>query len=182
MNNDPYATHLHVLQAIGMLFSPATILELGSGVYSTPLFCNKDIFAGVKRLEVYENNKKWHTDVLKSLPKRRVVNFTLYENSIVDELRSLDLNEFQLIFIDNGVSLEERAATIKEIAMQKLEEPLIVIHDFEHVAYQWAADQWEHLLVHVKRYPQTAVLWNGDRLTAQQSTMLQQAALLERVY
>lgn len=183
ITSDPVGSHLPVLTAVGSVIKPARILETGCGIYSTPTFCDRTIYPKVECVHSYENNGAWVRRV-KKLYKRvpGKLTFISYGNSIVDAIDSIDFEYYDLLFIDNGVSSEERVATIEKVALAKPQRALVLIHDFDTVAYQWAADPFEHLMVYYTQLPQTGILWNGNRLSAEQERVLTTKLSLDKIY
>ena len=144
---DRYATHLPVLRAVCDAIRPVLVLEFGGGKYSTPFLSER-----AERLTTVEADDGWRAML------RGLVNGT------VELLASFggDVGDYDLIFIDDGQSADERAATIRRVAGEK-PGAAVVVHDFETPAYQDAAAGFEHRRVFDGLTPHTALLWNGER-------------------
>lgn len=153
---DAYATHLPVLKAIGAHLPIERVLEFGAGKYSTLTFLDTAIYPDLTSIVTVETDGHW----------RRIA----YEWQ-VDEPRLLVTpntgdawavwTSVDLIFIDDGHADIQRIATI-EIISKTRPSALVVIHDFEHLPYQQAAD-FDHCWIYDRESPCTALLWNGDR-------------------
>jgi len=74
-------------------------------------------------------------------------------------LDSLDLELFDLIFVDNSTSGDRRCDTIKYIS-EKVKQPLVVMHDFQVPSYAAAAKAFKHIIVDNRQEPYTALGWN----------------------
>lgn len=130
---DIYATHLPVLKEIGRLFPIMNVLELGAGSYSTASFCSGD-FPTVRRVDSYETDKGWYESLAKTIihPALSLVHSV---RPLAEVVPGLDLNLYDLIFVDDGQSKQERVNTIVAVT-EKRPKGIIVIHDFEQPEYQ----------------------------------------------
>src|SRR2546430_4650839 len=59
----PYATHIPVLVAIARVWRIDSVLELGSGHYSSRTFLDRSCFPDLKRLVSWENDRNWFEDM-----------------------------------------------------------------------------------------------------------------------
>lgn len=163
--SDPYASHLPILRALGANLRIEHVLEFGVGQYSTLTFFDPEVFPYLRSYLGIETDDRYRTlvrDLIRSAPnllRRRVLawEFDREWPSVLDR---------DLIFIDNGVAddrgySEDRVEVIQAISNQHLT-AVVVIHDWERMAYQRAA-HFEHTLVYWRALPQTAVCWNGIR-------------------
>jgi hypothetical protein len=161
---DPYSTHLPVLYALGELLPIEYVLELGAGLRSTPAFLDRARFPYLKMLTSYEPNVVWRQrvrDLIRVYNPRWTLISELEPNTLTGW--GVASNGFEeLIFIDNGDVEADRIPVIEVIARAK-PSAVVVIHDFERVAYQEAAAGFEHRVVCNSLTPHTAVLWNEDR-------------------
>jgi hypothetical protein len=150
---DAYATHLPVLRALGRHLLIRRVLEFGAGWHSTPMFLNRSSYPALERLvsveayadwraalgEKYGSDKRWHC-------------VEAWDGSV----------DYDLIFIDDGLSEAERVQTIRRVSAMMPTCP-VVIHDFERVAYQQAAvGLHAYKFVDNSRLPQTAMLVSGS--------------------
>ena len=54
----PYATHLPVLSAASSVMKVRSVLELGSGPFSTPLFLGRRVFPDLEKLISHEDDPR----------------------------------------------------------------------------------------------------------------------------
>lgn len=161
---DIYSTHLPVLEKLGEVVPLNVVLELGAGQYSSPALC-----AIAKNVVSYETDPGWFASIIKIAPP----NLRLWFSSIplAQVVATLWINEYDLIFIDDGHSVEERVNTIVAVAVMN-PAGLVVMHDYENRTYQIASESWERCLVYTQYSPHTAILWNGAVLSADQENRL----------
>jgi hypothetical protein len=145
---DPYASHLEVLKGMGA--GIGSVLELGSGDYSTRLFLDREYYPDLHLLYVLEPDPAWQA----KLPNDpRIVRIHEYDDKY-------DWPTFtDLILIDSGPE-KRRLCDIEFIASCHLPRVKVVIHDFEHEPYQKAALPFQHVEIHKVLTPWTAVCWN----------------------
>jgi hypothetical protein len=156
-----YATHVPVLVGLATAFRIATVLEFGCGEFSTITFLNRSVFPDLARLDTYENDQLWLQKIsqLNQSDSRLNANYT--EGEMQKVVQDLCLDQYDLVFVDDSTSAQQRARTIAEIAASKCES-LVVIHDFEVQEYQQAARSFEHCFIFKAYNPLTGVVWNGD--------------------
>jgi predicted O-methyltransferase YrrM len=157
-----YATHIPILVALGQHFRIEQVLELGCGNYSTPTFLNQRAFRNVKRLYSFDNDESWIKKV-----NAQVGNDPRYYPHFIDgqvssTLFETSLEKFDLVFVDDSTSAEERGQTIRSLSARKPSNVLVVIHDYEVNEYRAAAADFEHRHTFKAFTPQTAVVWNGN--------------------
>lgn len=150
---DNYATHLPILAALAGAINPAKVLEIGGGTYSTALFLDKDTFSGLTRLDTVEVNDDWRGVIKKQHGKDKRL-------KLLSALPA-DLSGYDLIFVDDGQNDKERIATLEILARAKIPGP-VVLHDFEHVPYQQAAQPWSQWHIFTQYRPWTAILWTNE--------------------
>jgi predicted O-methyltransferase YrrM len=161
VNENPYATHLPVLLALGQALPVRRVLELGAGSHSTPAFANPSYFPELTSLVSLEDDSEWF-ETLSALPGLGGPNVEL---RLVDAVRHSvpsDLSMFDLVFIDDSQVLAERAQTIRSVALTK-PTGVVAVHDYEQRAYR-AATRWPHFkhrFIFKTFTPQVGVLWNG---------------------
>ena len=172
---DPYATHLPLLKVIGFIFSVRNVLELGSGLYSTPLFCNPVYFSEIVKVQSYETDRAWAKKVRAFLMDNDILHLQHSTVPLAEVIPFLDLNAFDLIFVDDGHSLAERKATIQAVT-EWHPFNLVLMHDYEQPAYQEASQGFDHVLLYKDAFPNTAILWNDG--TGVDEEHLQQLNLL----
>jgi len=150
MLNDPYGTHVPVLQAMGKLLNPRRVLEFGTGFYSTLTFLNRDYYAGLKVLHAVESDPNWVKHIRQFSDDKRL-RYVEHPATLVD---------YDMVFVDNGQTEDERVVVLRALMAGDVTCP-VIIHDSERQAYRNAVQferVWEWTAVH----PQTMVCWNGD--------------------
>jgi hypothetical protein len=152
---DPYGSHITFLTSLGGDVS--TVLELGSGLYSTPLFLNRDAFPKVTRVVSVEHNQVWADKVSTFCTDERLTLIVTPE-PIEGYLATLTLDEFDLIFVDNSDGQDGRIKTIEYLG-EKAARSKVVIHDFEHDFYRNAARNFPNKIVDTQHVPHTALVW-----------------------
>jgi hypothetical protein len=148
--NDPYGSHAQALITIASGIK--TVLELGSGVYSTPLFL-KD-FPDLEKLVSIEHNATW-ADKVKALCNDDRLEMIVVPEPIEGYLQTLNLDDFDFIFVDNSDCWENRVKTIEYVA-KNVGRSLVGLHDFEHPPYREAAKGLNIVSVDTRQVPHTA--------------------------
>lgn len=164
VSSDAYATHLPILIGVAALLTPRRILELGSGRFSTVAFCDPELFPTVEHVHTMEDDANW-AELVKAMPiDRDRISFELVP-SIRGRLSEIDLEPYDLIFVDNAMSVTERAATLRVVLALAPANAVVVVHDFEWRAYRAeVAATWREYTFAVWR-PLSGVIWKGDQLT-----------------
>ena len=138
-----YSSHLPVLRSVIASVKPERILEFGAGLHSTPLFCK----TGARVVSV-EVDPEWRKAIAWECDSPNLVLRSSYEVTPAD---------YDLIFIDDGESAQQREKTIRLVLSQP--HPVVVIHDAEVPEYRQAI---EELAISHKTYktdPDTCVVW-----------------------
>jgi len=155
-----YATHVPVLIGVAGMRKVQRVLELGCGNYSTKTFLNRSAFPHLKELRSLENDPLWaRTMRLAVEDSRCTIVFT--RGPIADALSTLDLDYFDLIFVDDSATSEQRAATIKAVSARHPQNPWTLIHDYEVDAYQRAAAGFSHRFIFNAYNPETGLVFNS---------------------
>ena len=157
-----YATHIPILVGIAQRFKIRRVLELGCGAFSTSTFLNREIFADLDRLDSYETDRLWLDKTATAFQADDRFRPRLTSGAMASGLRDAKLEIFDLIFVDDSSSADERKETIRQLANQPQPGQLIVIHDFEIGDYRDAASSFEHRQIFRAFTPQTGVVWNGS--------------------
>ena len=141
MERDPYASHLQVLTTILNTYKPKRVLEYGSGEHSTGLFLSRP---HVEALTVVEQDFEWR----RKLPKddRMTVLVEGYANP----------NNYDLVFIDDGVNADQRCRTIRDVLSRP--HPVVVIHDAEVPEYRALMEGLADEVLIYRTDPDTAVI------------------------
>jgi len=158
----PYATHIPVLVGVAAAFRPRSVVEFGSGDFSTLTFLDQVAFPNVLRVESYENNLEWMHRVQAKLGgnPRAVCHF--FDGRMRDAVSGANLVEADLIFIDDSPSGWERAHTINELARVRLDRPITIVHDYDLPAIRVACRRFEHRFAFTTFTPQCCAVWNGN--------------------
>ena len=154
-------THVPILKALASVFKPRNVLELGSGLFSTPLFLDGSVFDALGFLQVVENDPAWRNVVCERIGNDPRMDYWLIEGEVAAVVTELDIAEFDLIFCDDSRSGRERCATIRAIAPYVSPDALVVIHDYEEQQYQDASLAFDHQFIFDRWNPCTGVCWNG---------------------
>ena len=157
-----YATHLPVLIAIAQHFHIEQVLEFGCGNFSTPIFLNQRVFRHLRRLESFDNDKAWINRLNEQVGSDSRYASHLVEGSMSVAIREIPIEQFDLVFVDDSTSAEERVRTIRELSDRNPTRSLIVIHDYEVADYRSASMNFEHRHNFKAFTPQTGVVWNGN--------------------
>lgn len=143
--DDPYATHLPVLQSIAEKVPLWRVLEYGGGDYSTPFFLSHP---KLERLVTVEDDPEWRARIEEKYADPRLV---------VTEKVPEPLGACTLIFIDNGTSIRQRVEVIRAVLSEP--HPIVVIHDAEIPAYEQAIrESGQPFTVFKALTPHTAVV------------------------
>ena len=154
-------THVSVLKALAAVYKPLRVLELGSGLFSTPLFLDRSIFTDLEFLQVVENDPAWHKVVTDQVGDDPRMDYWLVDGEIAPVVTQLDIAEFDLIFCDDSRSGSERCATIRALAPRVSHSALVVVHDYEEQQYQDASRAFNHQFFVDRWNPSCGVCWNG---------------------
>jgi hypothetical protein len=157
-----YATHVPILVGLSNAVVIKRVLELGCGEFSTLTFLNRFVFPDLVKLDTFENNRFWldRVSALTAEDSRVTTNYA--DGDIETVAQDLNVDEYDLIFIDDSTSADQRARTIAEIASKKCK-ALVVIHDFEVQEYQKAAGPFEHRFIFKALNPMTGIVWNDNQ-------------------
>jgi len=152
---DNVGTHIPVLDLMIRLSNIKRILEFGTGVYST----NKLLeFPNLEMLTSYEDVPDWFAKIAKV--KNSKLNL-IFEKDLLSIARSINLDEFDLIFIDCCSLPEARAPIIKAISERK-PRAIVVIHDvYDDIdRIPGVLNDFDNLAIYAKIGPATGILWN----------------------
>jgi len=155
-----YATHIPVLIGLAGMRNIERVLELGCGNYSTRTFLNRSAFPHLKELRSLENDPLWARTMSLSVAadSRCTISFT--GASIAEALSTLDIDYFDLVFVDDSASSEQRTATIRALSALRPQNPWVLIHDYEVEEYQRAAAGFSHRFVFDASNPESGLVFN----------------------
>ena len=148
-NEDRYASHLPVLEAVVAEHDVRSVLEVGCGHHSTPFFLD---LPNLKRLVSIETNAEWADAIREDHPAYDRLEMVVVDNS-AKALEDYLLTDFDLVFIDNGDNAAERLEVIHHVLGRT--HPTVVIHDAEVPEYRDVIEGFPHVIVGV---PWTAVI------------------------
>ena len=77
-----------------------------------------------------------------------------------------------LVFVDDSDTAPERVMTIERIAHHTKPSNVVVIHDFETLAYQRASLSFKNRFAITGLLPNTGILWNDAPIIARNLTRL----------
>jgi hypothetical protein len=167
-SNNPYATHLPVLIGLSRLLAVKRVLELGCGKYSTLTFLNKDIFPVLEVLDSFENDLEWANEMKEITRGDPRIKIRLIDKPMSEIVPQIDFQEYDLIFVDDSVTVDERTRTIYEIAKRKTAVKAVVIHDYENKSYREAAKEFSYRFKFDALNPNTGLVWNGEAISTAQ--------------
>ena len=162
---NPYATHLPVLSAVASVIKVRSVLELGSGPFSTSLFLDRRMFPDLEKLTSYEDDPSWAAAVTERVGTDPRLDFRVVES--VSHSVPADVGDYDLVFIDDSRLTVERTQTIESVAAMA-PKGLVAIHDFELRSYRHAAKVFDHRRIFRTFTPQVGFCWFGDTCEAQQ--------------
>ena len=156
-----YATHVPVLIGLAGLRKIERVLELGCGNYSTRTFLNGSVFPHLKELRSLENDPLWARTMSLGVASdpRCTIEFT--SGPMADAVSTLALDYFDLIFVDDSASSEQRTATIKALSAVHPKNPWLLIHDYEVDDYQRASSLFQRRFAFKAYNPETGLVSNN---------------------
>jgi predicted O-methyltransferase YrrM len=171
-----YATHIPILIGLAQAIEIKRVLELGCGEYSTLTFLNKSVFPALLQLDSFETDQAWLDRVSTLVVDDSRFTARMVSGSMRSAVQRADLENYDLIFVDDSTSSEERVATIAAIATRRPNRAVVVIHDFEIQAYRDAAKAFECRFIFKAFNPQTGIVWNGDKPLVRELKRIEAAA------
>jgi hypothetical protein len=171
---NPYLTHIPILLQVARWRTLSSVLEFGCGEVSTRAFLDERYFPNLQQLVSYENDVNWAKRLQKLLGEDPRLELHLVNGAISSSVEAIDLERFDLVFIDDSVTGEERSATIRTVAAKRPRRPLVVIHDFEQVMYRVASRSFTHSYRFSGLNPNTGLLWNDAPVCKSQLRALNQ--------
>jgi hypothetical protein len=122
--------------ACAAIIRPQRVLELGCGLYSTPLFLDSNYWPSLQHITSIETDGEWLQRVVSLLGHDPRWKPQLVETTVAQWLRSernnLDIGGYDLIFVDDSTGVPERSETLRALFSIN-PRCLIVVHDVE----QW---------------------------------------------
>lgn len=155
-----FCTHLPILIGVASIATVRSVLELGAGTYSTKLFLDRKIFPQLERIESIENNREWADRVRLELGEDPRLGLSEISGAVSQVLDRYRPNDFDLVFVDDSVTIEGRCETVRALAGWLSGNALAVVHDYEQPAYQIAGASIPYCVVFTAFHPSTALLWS----------------------
>lgn len=149
---DRWGTHVNLLRSVGAGIK--SVLELGMGTNSTPLFLDRAYYPDLTELCSVESDPAWVEMCRTDDPRHKVA--TVPE-PIEPFLGMVNWNSVDLIFLDNSSSHERRIDTIRYISALD-SRALVVMHDYDYAPYREAVSGFNFVLVDDRQEPWTALL------------------------
>jgi hypothetical protein len=156
-----YATHVPVLIGLASLRRIERVLELGCGNYSTTTFLNRAAFPHLKELRSLENDPRWAKTMRLAVANDARCTIAFTRSPVAVAVSTLDLDYFDLIFVDDSATSEQRTATIRTLSALYPKNPWTLIHDFEYHDYQRAAAGFVHRFIFNAYNPETGLVCNS---------------------
>lgn len=156
-----YATHIPVLVGLAKAKPIKSVLELGSGHYSTKTFLNRRIFPDLKTLHSYETDSSWATVMKQFTDADSRASLRVVNGQMASVLEKVNPGDYDLILVDDSNSASERVGTINALAESPTISPLVVIHDFEVPEYINVARQFRYRYPFKAFNPETGVVWQN---------------------
>jgi predicted O-methyltransferase YrrM len=160
-----YATHIPVLIGLARLRAITSVLEFGAGHYSTKTFLNRRAFPNLKVLDSYETDQNWRHEMSHLTDDDSRASLHFVDGSMATALETIDLENYDLIFVDDSESASERVKTIKGLCARRPQSSLVVIHDYEVPEYIKGAQVFRYRFSFRAFNPETGVVWeSGSRI------------------
>ncbi len=157
-HENPFSTHIPILVGMSLISEWKNILEYGSGLLSTPLLGNPEIFKNADEIISYENNKIWYQRVRELVSTNSSVSLRLVASSMGDVVKPDEVANADLIFIDDSSICSQRVQTIQQVV--KFKPKCVLIHDFEIFRYRLAARGMSNIHIFKSFVPNTGLLWS----------------------
>jgi hypothetical protein len=158
---EPYATHVPVLVGVAAAIRPQSLIEFGSGSFSTLSFLDDVAFPTIQRVDSYENNLEWFEQVRQGIPANTRVHLHYIEGDMYRAVDSAKTPSASMIFIDDSPSAEARVPTVEEVARLCGTGPVVVLHDNDLWRLRLATRKFEHRISFNAFNPQCCVMWHG---------------------
>jgi hypothetical protein len=149
-----------LLLAVAQQRKVRRILELGSGTYSTLTFLDRKYFPDVEKVDSFENDAAWAEKVKAAAGDDPRLNLRTISGSICDMVDTVDASTYDLILVDDSVTADERAASLRRVAAQRPSPTMVVVHDFECPEYRLAAKGFLNQVRVTSLNPNIGLLWN----------------------
>jgi len=125
-DDDPYSTHLELLNFVFEHFKIKNVVEFGCGHFSTLFFLEK----GVKLMSIEMQEKKWYDEINAYYGKYS--GFQLVFSPGAHGFKKLKIDNCDLCLVDGHLNSRPDTANFM---FNKAD--IIICHDYEHPVYKW---------------------------------------------
>ena len=154
-------SHIPVFKVLAPVFKPRRILELGSGLCSTPMFLDREIFPDLETLVSIENDPVWRLSVGQACGDDDRLTLVLIDEPVATFASKMLIDSFDWVFFDDSRSGAERCETIRQVGPLLNHHTLGIVHDYEEAQYQEASLVCDHQWIFDFKNPATGIIWNG---------------------
>jgi predicted O-methyltransferase YrrM len=167
-DRNPYATHLPVLIGMSRLLKIRRVIEFGCGQYSTLTFLDRAAFPELVSVHSFENNAIWIERVKTLTNSDPRINLIFVNKSISEAVSNVHFQHYDLVFVDDSTTLEQRYATIYQVANRFFPSNVIIIHDFEIEAYREAVRHIPNRFTMTAVNPNVGIAWSKAPISKHQ--------------
>lgn len=160
LNENPFATHLPVLIGMSRLLQINRIIEFGCGRYSTLTFLDRSVFPDIETLHTYENDPAWINQIAELVRQDARVRFEFVNGSMSTSINNIQFENYDLIFIDDSLTSEDRAKTIRQVSQNCHSSNVVIIHDYEVRLYREASKIFPNRFTFTALNPNTGIVWS----------------------
>lgn len=165
---NPYATHIPVLVGLPRLMKIRRLLELGCGEYSTLTFLKREVYPDLETIVSFEKEPVWKEKIAMLTGNDPRMNLRLVTGAMSNAVIETDLQMFDLIFVDDSASGEQRTETIREVVRKLGQSQIAVIHDYEFKPYRKSAKDVLNHFRFDSLNPNTGIVWNYAPISRRQ--------------
>ena len=158
---DAYTTHLPVLIGLASARPVRRVLEFGCGPFSTLTFLDRSLFPDLVALDSYETDPVWRDMVVKQSGNDPRLQLKVVPAPMAETIRTTNFEPYDLVFVDDSVTVEERAASVRTAANVSFTHPWLIAHDLENPAYRAVVPDRVQRQEFNAFTPFTWVMWNG---------------------
>jgi hypothetical protein len=148
------------------------VLEFGAGEGSTLAFLDRTCFPELETIVSLENDADWAQRVVAMAQGDPRLSLKIWRGHMAKAAAEQDLNAYDVIFIDDSRTIEDRSATIAAVAKRRPRRGVVVMHDFEILEYRYAALPFRRNYRVTGLSPNVGVAWNQGRVPKRPMRML----------
>lgn len=170
-------SHVPIITLLPLLLPIKRVLECGSGVISTPIFCDKTIYPDMEQFDSLENGSlNYANRTCAAMGDHLFIHKLHYTpGKMAEIINDYDINQYDLILIDDSDSVEARSQTIFNIT-SRAHHPILLIHDFEQPSYHHAVQLDFQKFIFDDFEPHTGVFWKQSALVSNEYALLEALA------